>query len=242
MDESNQSTQNRRSTAKPDSASSTTGAGRRSAAQEQAPTSERQGDRSGASAEAGAGGGGSAAGIVDRVRDRAGAQLTTQKDMATDSIGTIARAVRGTTQELRDQHHDTLAQFVDRAADQLERWSTGLKNKDVTDLFRDAQQAARRQPVVFVGSAFAVGLIAARFMKSSAPHRSQQPSWQRVGGASSGQRGGYSQSGSYAPATTSQQGSAFPSSTYDSTSASSGRMPSTGSSREGFGEPGMENR
>ena len=127
-------------------------------------------------------GNGTDTGIVDRVRERAGAQLATQKDMATDGISTIARAVRRTTQELREQQHDTMAGYVDRAADQLERLSSGLKNKDIGQLFRDAQSLARRQPAMFVGSAFAIGLLGARFLKSSAPGRGhQQPMWQRVG-------------------------------------------------------------
>ena len=121
-------------------------------------------------------------GLVDRVRERAGAQLATQKDMATDGIGTIARAVRRTTQELREQQHDTIADYVDRAADQLERLSSGLKNKDIGELFRDAQSLARRQPAMFVGSAFAIGLLGARFLKSSSPDRGdQQRAWQGVG-------------------------------------------------------------
>ena len=68
-------------------------------------------------------------GIVDRVRERAGAELATQKDMATDGIGTIARAVRRHDGELPEQQHDTIADYVDRAADQLERLSRGLRTR-----------------------------------------------------------------------------------------------------------------
>jgi hypothetical protein len=42
---------------------------------------------------AGERGNGTDSGIVGRVRERAGAQLATQKDMATDGIGTIARGM-----------------------------------------------------------------------------------------------------------------------------------------------------
>jgi hypothetical protein len=128
-------------------------------------------------------GNGSDSGIVERVRERAGAQLTTQKDLATEGIGTIARAVRQTTHELREQKHDTMAEYVERAADQLERMSAQLKNKDIGEMFRDAQNLARRNPVAFVGSAFALGLLGARFFKSSAPgHDVHTPAWQRAGG------------------------------------------------------------
>lgn len=109
----------------------------------------------------------SSTGIVDRVKERATAQLSTQKDKATEGLGTVASAVRQTTQSLRDQHHDTVAGYVEQAADQIERFSQRLKNKDVTELLDDAQLLARRQPALFIGGAFALGLVGARFLKSS---------------------------------------------------------------------------
>ena len=73
-------------------------------------------------------------------------------------------------------------EHAERAADQLERLATRLKNKDAAELFRDAQNLARRQPALFVGSAFVLGLLGARFLKSSPPlYRSQERSWQRQG-------------------------------------------------------------
>jgi hypothetical protein len=106
-------------------------------------------------------------GMADKVRARAAAQLNTQKDRATDGIGSVAQAVRDTTQHLRERQHDTVAQYVEQAADRLERFSTSLKNKDVGELVEDAQRLARRQPALFVGGAFALGLVGARFFKSS---------------------------------------------------------------------------
>jgi hypothetical protein len=206
------------------------------------------GDRSGvkpATHAAGEKGNGADTGIVERVRERAGAQLATQKNMATDSIGTFARAVRRTTQELREQQHDTLAQYVDRAADQLERLSSGLKNKDVGDLVRDAQKVARRQPVVFVGSAFAIGLLGARFFKSSAPHRSHQPpAWQRMGqeaDAPTHLEHGHSQVSAYGQPAPSNLSSTGPSKPGDVRSSSS-NLASSAPSRQGREDPGAENR
>jgi hypothetical protein len=106
-------------------------------------------------------------GIMDRVRQGANTQLSTQKNKATDGIGSVAQAVRQTTQHLREQRHDTIARYVDEAAGQLERVSNRLREKDINELMRDAQQFARRRPAVFIGSAFAIGLLGARFLKSS---------------------------------------------------------------------------
>jgi hypothetical protein len=129
-------------------------------------------------------------GFVGRVRERASAQFTTQKDRATDGLGTIAEAVRKTTQELRRDKHDTAAEYVERAADGLERVSRHLKGKDLGELFRDATNFARRRPVMFVGSAFALGLVTARFLKSSPSGASSTtPAWQRMGAIAEGSAG-----------------------------------------------------
>lgn len=106
-------------------------------------------------------------GIMDRVRERATAQLSAQKDRATDGLGSVAQAVRQSTQQLRDNKQDAIASYVEKAADQIDRFSTALRNRDVGELVSDVQRFARRQPALFVGSAFVVGLIGARFLKSS---------------------------------------------------------------------------
>jgi hypothetical protein len=106
--------------------------------------------------------------IVGRVREQATSQLNTQKNKATDGLGTVAHAVRETTTRLRADNHDTVARYAEQAADQIERFSERLKNKDVGELLNDAQRLARQKPALFVGGAFALGLLGARFMKSSA--------------------------------------------------------------------------
>jgi len=108
------------------------------------------------------------AGIMGRVRNSANAQLSTQKDRATEGLGSVAQAVRQSTQQLREQQHDTIAQYVEQAADQLEKLSTRLKEKNVNELLDDAQRFARQRPALFIGSAFAIGLVGSRFFKSSA--------------------------------------------------------------------------
>lgn len=106
-------------------------------------------------------------GLMERVRQGATTQLSTQKNKATDGLGSIAQAVRQTTDQLRSQQHDTIARYVDEAASQLQRASDRLRQKDVGELLHDAQRFAQRRPAVFIGSAFAIGLLGARFFKSS---------------------------------------------------------------------------
>jgi hypothetical protein len=130
------------------------------------------------------------AGLIDKVKQGATAQLSTQKDRATEGIGSVVDAVRQSTRHLRDNQHDTIAEYVDQAAGHLERWSNQLKEKNVGEILQEAQQLARRRPAVFIGAAFAVGLLGARFLKSSRDRQSSNAS--RSGGANDiyGVRGG----------------------------------------------------
>jgi hypothetical protein len=116
-------------------------------------------------------------GIVNKMKESATTQLTTQKDRATEGIGTLAQAVRQTTERLRDDRHETVAAYVERAAEQLERLSSNLRGKDVNELLQDAQRLARRRPALFIGGSFAVGLLAARFLKSSPSSETRNHAW-----------------------------------------------------------------
>ncbi len=107
-------------------------------------------------------------GMMGRVRERASQQLSNQKHRATDGLGNIASAVRQSAQPLRDQHHETIASYVGKAADQLDKLSSSLRERDIPELLDDARRFARERPAVFIGASFAAGLMAARFLKSSA--------------------------------------------------------------------------
>jgi exonuclease VII large subunit len=111
---------------------------------------------------------------MGRAKDGASAQLSAQKNRATDGLSSVAQAVRQSTQQLRDQQHDTIAEYVDQAAQQIEQFSNRLRQKDVGELLDDAQRLARRNPGLFIGGAFALGILAARFFKSSRDNSSDR--------------------------------------------------------------------
>jgi hypothetical protein len=51
----------------------------------------------------------------------------------------------------------------------MRNFSDQLRQKDVRELMSDVERFAQRQPTLFLGGAFALGLLGARFLKSSAP-------------------------------------------------------------------------
>ena len=67
-----------------------------------------------------------------------------------------------------------VAAYTQGVADKIEQLASALRGRDLPQLARDVEQLARRQPALFIGGAFSVGLIAARFMKSSANRGAEQ--------------------------------------------------------------------
>jgi len=105
--------------------------------------------------------------VMDQAREQVKTQLAGQKDRATDGLGTIAQALRQTGDQLRAQDQGVVSQYAEQAAQAIEGFSDYLRDKDVDDLVFEVENLARRQPTVFLGSAFALGFLAARFLKSS---------------------------------------------------------------------------
>jgi len=112
---------------------------------------------------------------VNQAQERAKSMMAEQKERAAGSVESMAQALRQTGEQLRSQDQAaTVAPYVDRVADQIEQVSNYLRTKDVNELIDDVERFARREPALFVGGAFALGLLAARFMKSSSPRSMQR--------------------------------------------------------------------
>lgn len=113
-----------------------------------------------------------------------------QKSRATESMGAVADALRQTGQQLSSHDQAGIGRMAERAAEQLDRFSNDIQNKNVNELINDVENFARRDPQLFLGGAVVLGLFASRFFKSSANRRRQEQMSQ------SGQYGNYNR---YAP-------------------------------------------
>lgn len=107
-----------------------------------------------------------------QAQDKARSQLSMGKDRVADSMESVAHALRSSTEQMQGQEAGFVGDYMNRAADKVSEFSYQLREKDVNELVRDAENFARREPVIFMAGAFALGLIAARFLKSSG-HASQ---------------------------------------------------------------------
>ncbi len=109
-----------------------------------------------------------AAEVAGQGREKAKGQIATQKERASGELQGIARALQSTGEQLREQNQDSVGRYADQAAEQVERLSNFLDEKDSEQLLNEVEDFARQSPAVFLGGAFLAGVAAARFLKSSA--------------------------------------------------------------------------
>jgi hypothetical protein len=116
--------------------------------------------------------------IVNQVQQQAGSQLARQKDSAATDLTQVVQAVRRFGESLTGQEAGGpiaryAAEYGDKAANSLERFSTYIREQDPKQLLNDVQNFGRRRPALLLGGAFLLGLAGARLIKSSMSMESQ---------------------------------------------------------------------
>jgi hypothetical protein len=109
---------------------------------------------------------------VSNVADRAGSKITSrldaQKDRAAEGLNGLAQALRQAGQQIREQNQGSVVyEYLDSATNQVERAVNYARSTDVKQMVGQVEQFARRQPALFFGGAFVLGLLGARFLKAS---------------------------------------------------------------------------
>ncbi len=112
--------------------------------------------------------------VYETVADKAASTIDEQKSGLTGKLSGVAETVRRVSGTLHDGEAENpvseyAAKYTDTAAEKLESVAQYFNSSDLKDISRDLESYARRNPAIFLGSAFALGIMAARFLKSSPP-------------------------------------------------------------------------
>ena len=110
--------------------------------------------------------------LANRGTEQAKSQLASQKHNASQRLTPVQSALRETAQQLRNQGQGQVGDYAEKAADQVERFSTYLRQTEVDEIMDEVRGFARRRPGLFLGSAAAIGFFATRFLKSSSEEAS----------------------------------------------------------------------
>jgi hypothetical protein len=105
--------------------------------------------------------------VLGRAKGGAMSMLEKRRMEAADSLGSVAKAFRRSSAELRGED-PTASRYSEFAANQVEHLAGYLRG-DVDQVMDRMERFARRRPEVFLGGAFAAGFILSRFLKSSRP-------------------------------------------------------------------------
>jgi ElaB/YqjD/DUF883 family membrane-anchored ribosome-binding protein len=128
------------------------------------------------------------------VTDKAATKLEEQKSTLTGGLSTVADSIRQAGDKLGSPENksgltETAAKYTDTAAEKIEQAARYFEQRDVKQMVRDVENYAKRNPAVFIGAAFAAGMLLSRFLKAGTPNY--------VGGDGEGfNRGSGSMSGS----------------------------------------------
>jgi ElaB/YqjD/DUF883 family membrane-anchored ribosome-binding protein len=109
--------------------------------------------------------------IVEKAGAGARNAASSGKDMAADAVNGLADAARQMAGKLDDGVSDgnnaKAAEFARKAADNMERFSARLRERNVDEITADARDAVRQNPAIAVGAAAIIGFALARFLKGS---------------------------------------------------------------------------
>ena len=113
--------------------------------------------------------GGMARNLATQAQQKAGEQVRTSIDKGRNRAAGALQEVARTLMATDELNQNPAAPYMNRAGEEVRRVADYLQHTDLRQMVTHTEQLARRQPALFLGSAFAIGVLAARFLKSSRP-------------------------------------------------------------------------
>jgi len=107
--------------------------------------------------------------IKNKVVEQADSVVSDSRGQVASQVGGVAAAFKRTGEQLREEDHQNLAGYTEQLGEQVQGVADYLDKRDLRSMKRDIERFARRQPAAFVGLSLALGLVGARFLKSSRP-------------------------------------------------------------------------
>jgi len=106
------------------------------------------------------------------VTEKATSKLEEGKVGLSGGLSSVADSVRRVADGLNESPDagpvaDYSARYAQSAAEKLEAAAGYFESQDLAAISRDVESFARRNTAIFLGAAFALGILAARFIKSS---------------------------------------------------------------------------
>ncbi len=90
------------------------------------------------------------------------------KDRASEALANVSKAVEGAANLVEEKVGANYGQYARKAADKVSGVAQSIQDKDIDDLIDDTRQFVRKQPMIALGAAVAVGFVLTRLFKIGA--------------------------------------------------------------------------
>jgi hypothetical protein len=117
-------------------------------------------------AEAGKDAGESVSHLAERATDLGIQQADRGRETAANGIEKVAQSIRRVSTDMQTEQPQ-IADVAMTAADQAEKVAQYLRQTDARQLIGNVEDVARKQPLLFIGGAFLLGVAASRFIKAA---------------------------------------------------------------------------
>ena len=107
-----------------------------------------------------------ARGMKEKVKERSASCMERGKGIAAERLECTAKAFREMARNFRGET-PALSRTIDQIADKIEGTSQYLRDKELKEIIDETEDFIKSQPALILGAAFAIGVITARFLKSS---------------------------------------------------------------------------
>jgi hypothetical protein len=122
--------------------------------------------------------------LVERGADIGFQQADRGLDQAAAGVESVAASIRRVSADMETEQPQ-IAEFASTAADQAGALAGYLRENDVREIVGNVESFARRQPLLFIGGAFLLGMAASRFIKAGGGPGQAQGASYRSGYATS---------------------------------------------------------
>jgi hypothetical protein len=106
--------------------------------------------------------------LIGAVRDGATSLFEEQRRRAAGEIAALGEVLRHSAQSIDRTAGPTVAQYTEEAGRQISEFADTLRTRSLGQMAGDVENFARRWPAVFVAAAAGIGVLAGRFLISSA--------------------------------------------------------------------------
>lgn len=87
------------------------------------------------------------------------------KDRTTEALNSVSKAVAGAADLVDEKIGGNYGNYARKAADQVSGFADTLQSKDIDSIIDDTREFVRKQPMIAIGAAAAIGFVLTRLVK-----------------------------------------------------------------------------